>query len=70
MRVTAGGLCLTGAYVTTVLQDPIPTTGVQSATPASMLGIVLGAEIYVDLLDFSKSRVGHSDVCHGDNLHR
>ena len=48
MRVNAAGLCLTGAYVLTTLQDPIQTTGVQSATPASMLGIVPGADILID----------------------
>ena len=48
MRVNATGLCLTGAFVLTTLQDPIPTTGVQSATPASMLGIVPGALVMVN----------------------
>lgn len=48
MRVAAGGLCLTGAYISTELPDPISMTGVQAATPVSMLGIVPGVVIVIN----------------------
>jgi hypothetical protein len=48
MRVTADCLCVTGAFVSTELPDAITVTGVQSATPASMLGIVPGVVIMIN----------------------